>query len=787
MKEKAAPARLAESRERFRKKLMESAGLQRFVQHGAYFTAGLICARGVIFGRHAPFGLAVTAGCPRGAMWTTALGSAVGYLIPGVVQPSGRYIAALFMLVIFRWALGEMAKLKDKPFFGPAIVFAPLFITGISLAILNGSPAQTWILYITESVIGAGTVFFIDRTCRVISESKPLGALNQSELTCVILSLGIAVLSLSTIQIGIISIGRVAAVLMILFSCRFGGVIGGSLSGIVAGAMFGLATFGISGISGALAFAGLIAGLFSPLGRVITAIAFVVANGIGSMQVGSFNAVFNGIIEVMASSLIFVIWPHKFGSKLAEVFRQPMQLAQSGGLRRTVIAKLGVAADALENVSDSVETVSERLMQVDTTTVDTVYRKTMEDICVGCENRTACWGCTAKETTILTCRITEALRIEGEITQKNLPPQITKSCVKQDQLTAAINQYYREYLAKISAERKLQQVRSVVTSQFATTGRMLRDMATELKLYEKFDMAMARKINGVLHDCAITPIDVSCRISKEGRMFIEIEALIMDRYKLTKVRVLRGIARVTGREFGYPCISVSGEKCHFQMAEKPVYKVTFGVAQHSCKNASLCGDSCVCFDDGRGKQIAIISDGMGTGGRAAVDGAMASGIMAKLIQAGVSFDCALKITNSALMVKSGTETLSTLDVAAIDLFTGEVQLMKAGAPISYVRKGDAVHRLDAISLPVGILEEAVFCKTSARLGDDDLLVLFSDGVVASGEEWVAQLIQSWKGSEPSQLANLIVEKAAKLRNDGRDDDITALVLKLTPKQVEYIE
>ncbi len=787
MKERAAPAKIAGSKERFRKKLVESPALQRAVMHGACFTAGLICSRGVIFGRHAPFGLAVAAGCPRGAMWTTALGSAVGYLIPGAMQSPGRYLAALFMLVVFRWALGEMVRLKDRLFFAPVIVFVPTLLTGICLAILNGSTLQTWILYITESAAGAGTVLFIDRTCRMISEGKPLGSLNQSELTCVILSIGIAVLSLSTVQIGIISIGRAAAVLMILFSCRFGGVIGGSLSGIVAGAMFGLASSGISGISGALAFAGLIAGLFSPLGRVITAIAFVVANGIGSLQVGSFYAVFNGMIEVMASSLIFVIWPHKFGSRLAVVFRQPMQLAQSGGLRRTVITKLGVAATALENVSESVEAVSQRLLQVDTETVDIVYRKTMEEVCIGCRHKTACWGCAAKELSILTCRMTEALRVEGAIAQGNLPPQIAKACTKQEQVTAAVNRYYQEYLSKIAAERKLQQVRSVVTGQFATTGKLLRDMADELRLYEKFDTAMARKINGVLHDCAITPIDVSCRLNKEGRMFIEIEALIMDRYKLTKVRVLRGIARVVGREFGYPCVSVSGERCHFQMAEKPLYKAVFGVAQHSCKNASLCGDSCICFDDGAGKQIAIISDGMGTGGRAAVDGAMASGIMAKLIQSGVGYDCALKITNSALMVKSGAETLSTLDVAAVDLFTGEVQLMKAGAPISYVRKGGEVHRLDAISLPVGILEEAVFCKTSAHLGDEDLLVMFSDGVVAPGEEWAAQLIHNWKGEEPSQLANLIVEKAAKLRNDGRDDDITALVLKLQPRQQDYAD
>ncbi|MFR1214328.1 MAG: hypothetical protein ACLSCV_06055 [Acutalibacteraceae bacterium] len=46
---------------------------------------------------------------------------------------------------------------------------------------------------------------------------------------------------------------------------------------------------------------------------------------------------------------------------------------------------------------------------------------------------------------------------------------------------------------------------------------------------------------------------------------------------------------------------------------------------------------------------------MGTGGRAAVDGAMASNIMGNLVKAGLGFDCALKIVNSAMQVKSGEE------------------------------------------------------------------------------------------------------------------------------------
>ena len=85
-------------------------------------------------------------------------------------------------------------------------------------------------------------------------------------------------------------------------------------------------------------------------------------------------------------------------------------------------------------------------------------------------------------------------------------------------------------------------------------------------------------------------------------------------------------------------ISIIKDRCRIQMSEKPVYRIQFGVAQHACDNAQLCGDSYDCFTDGKGRFVAIISDCMGTGGRAAVDGATASNIMGNVVKAGLGFD-----------------------------------------------------------------------------------------------------------------------------------------------------
>ena len=61
---------------------------------------------------------------------------------------------------------------------------------------------------------------------------------------------------------------------------------------------------------------------------------------------------------------------------------------------------------------------------------------------------------------------------------------------------------------------------------------------------------------------------------------------------------------------------------------------------------------------------------MGTGGRAAVDAAMASGLFSKLVKSGLGFDTALRIVNSALLAKSEEESFATLDLACFDFYTG---------------------------------------------------------------------------------------------------------------------
>ena len=168
------------------------------------------------------------------------------------------------------------------------------------------------------------------------------------------------------------------------------------------------------------------------------------------------------------------------------------------------------------------------------------------------------------------------------------------------------------------------QIRELVAEQFTTVGSILESMAGELELYERIDTAAAGCVRDILQEAGLSPVEVSCRIDRFDHMTVEAEIVRGDRMRFHKGELTKRISRACGRTFAIPAVHPAGDTCRIVLTERPVYRARLGMAQHVCGNGRLCGDSWEAFQDGSGRQHLVISDGMGTGGRAAVDGTMAT-------------------------------------------------------------------------------------------------------------------------------------------------------------------
>ena len=157
---------------------------------------------------------------------------------------------------------------------------------------------------------------------------------------------------------------------------------------------------------------------------------------------------------------------------------------------------------------------------------------------------------------------------------------------------------------------------------------------------------------------------------------------------------------------------------------------------------------------------------------------MTAGLVARMVRAGFRFGPAIKLVNSALLLKSEDESLATVDAFSVNLYTGSANFYKAGAESSFVLKNGRASKVESVSFPVGILGGAEFEQNSMHLGEGDVVVLVTDGVTATGSDWIPSELKSLAEKPAEEIAAGIAETALKRRNDGHSDDITVAVMKI---------
>lgn len=756
-------------RERIRDLLMGPA-FETVLLWAASFAAGMLASRAIVFGKYAPFGVALVAAAPKRGLPAAVIGSLIGYVLPSPVYVPIRYISAVLAAACLRWALGDLKRLSASAAFAPLITFLPLVFTGMTAGLIANAFMSTLSMYAAESLLSAGVSYFLQRASSLFTNRRGISTLGTRDIASVAVFLSVAALALNSVTILELSPGRIFIVWMVLLAARLGGVAGGAVAGIAAGMLLGFSDTGISPLSGAYGLGGLMAGAFSPLGKVGAACAFFLSCTVGSLRVGSLNSVLYGMIESAIGGAIFIVVP--ISRRLETLFVPRRDGLAAAGLRRSAVMKLDYAADALRSVHETVDEIAQKMEAVCAPDVHEVYRRACAEVCAGCGLHTYCWEKNKSRTDDVFTGLTPVLREKGKVENSDFGDYFVEHCGRTGELREAVNARYGEFLSRETAQLRATEVKNAVEEQFATTSALLADLAQELSLHEQFDTEAAERVDEVLRSYGVVPVQVCCRIDRFGRMTVEAETSRAYKVRLNRAALTQDLSRACGRNFAQPSVSASQNRCLFQLSERPLYHVECGSARHICGHGNLCGDCTDGFYDGCGRYIAVISDGMGTGGRAAVDGAMAAGMMKTLLQAGIGFACAAKVVNAALMAKSGDESLATLDVLCIDLFTGEAQVYKAGAPATFFCSEKEVVVTQLPSLPVGILHEVEFPGVSQPMQAGDFAVMVSDGVTASGTGWLTDFLEGWHGHDAAKLADEIVERAERERRDGHDDDIT---------------
>lgn len=311
------------------------------------------------------------------------------------------------------------------------------------------------------------------------------------------------------------------------------------------------------------------------------------------------------------------------------------------------------------------------------------------------------------------------------------------------------------------------------SKQFAFISDILTDTAKELGRSGAFSHSKAKRLSGVLRSFGIRVNGVSCSEDGKGRLMVTAFADKIEE-GINRVRLAAESGRACGCEFCIPSVFKSGGGYIISFSQKAELRVRIGTVQQACGGNEFCGDFFEIFSDGHGRQIMVLSDGMGTGGHAAVDASMAAELFSSLVRSGLSFDCALRLVNAALMSKCEDESLSTLDVTCIDMYSGKVEFLKAGAAATFVRKGKKAAALELAALPAGILSGISFEKARSVLSPGDIIVMVSDGALCGSDEWILNTLRRFDGGSAQEFAEEIARRSEENRGDAAPDDLTVM-------------
>ncbi len=743
------------------------------IKAGIHFISGLLASLFPAEYAVSPFAAAAVGAAEKEYGFLSFTGACLGYLLTRGLSQSVRYIILLSLVLVSKGVVTKGLKSINRKTVDA--VFSSVFVLCIDaiFLLIGDFSAFNALITVSDALLCAVSVYFFSKSLVIFDLNKNLRGLSATDTACLVISLGILLCCFGGVSISLIYPAHIFAGLLILFCATYKGASAGSIVGIAVGAVLSLNP-DMSHIFYMYALGGLLAGVFSPTGQYAPAVAFTAVSGVVLIFTGDFGNIYS-LIECAVAGVAFSCIPSKWLSA-AHDYLSKNGLRDDNEVNRQVAVSLRTAARTVEEITDIVSKVSERMDSIINPQLSRVYARIQHNVCADCEFKGICWNECFEETVESIERIAKGVGESG-FSSDELPDGMKIRCSKTRKLRDEVEKEYRCFVSDTESKIKLDEMRGVVNDQFSSMARLLDDVSDRISNEKVFNETKSSAIRNILSENGIAVQSASYFENSSSQAVVEI--LFYEEAEKINVRKIAGIiSHLTDKSFSQPEISTIDYSTVLTYRQKPQYEVKTGFYQIPYGENKICGDKAEILDDANGNTVAVISDGMGTGKRAAIDGTMTCSLMNKLLISGFTFDSALRIVNSALLIKSSDESLATVDAVCINNYSGMCSFRKAGAAQSYIRKKDKIITVSGSSLPVGILRDVEFAKEEIELSKGDIVLMVSDGVNEDSEKWISDSLLAWSTDNMQELASHIAGMA-KLKNaGGNEDDITAIALKI---------
>lgn len=730
-----------------------------------------------------PFGTGFIAGMNEKYVISAALGGAVGYASYFGLIDSLRFVSAIFVICILKFALSAASEEKKKFAASVFIAFLSTFSTSLCVFLAVGGKNTFIIFSLCESAISGAFSFFSTRMLH-IHQLRQKGTLNalRDQVSSVFFA-GVLLLALERFSVFGFSPARFIAYFAVMLFALAGNDAAPGIMGICSGLTLGF-NEAHPQLMMSYILTGLSTGLARKHGKIPVALSMVLSVTLSLILSGSEETAITAMGEAAFSGILFVFMPDRYLYLLADKTDAFRSRTPDEEKSKTLSFFLRRSAKAVKDISDSVDAISVLLEKTDKPSPDEIPDKVRSEVCSGCVKYEFCWNKCKDVTQKAFSDAGKYLTTNEKLITEELPKRITTVCRMPDRITDGFNAAYYEYTARLLCRSELYEVKKAAAKQFYSLGSLLQDAAGNIDDLPEADPVLAASADSVFRNMGFSVSGICAYSDNADNSILQVYCTHVPVMPEPE-RMLDALYEATGKVYLAPVKDeYSRDGTVLSFCEQPKYSVEYHTAAHTGSGELFSGDTARCFYDGMGNFYAVLSDGMGTGSRAAADSVMTCTLTARLLRAGFSPESTLETVNCAMLIKSGEESLATIDILKIELNTGNAYFYKAGAAYSVIKKGDRVLAVEQSSLPLGILRETEFEKSEITLGDGDTVFIISDGAAVIPHTDFKELIQNNRTASARELAEAAVGQALDLSAGSRHDDITVCCIK-TEKAVPH--
>ena len=421
--------------------------------------------------------------------------------------------------------------------------------------------------------------------------------------------------------------------------------------------------------------------------------------------------------------------------------------------------------------------------------IENILVETNTQVCGNCYHRELCWETRSAELCKGVESIVRAMEEGNEEKLDELRAQWSELCGKSYQYLDGLRRNFRNEKQNLVWTNRMIESRLAIAQQLTEIAGIMEMVASDLYDISPAEPEFQEELCKMLRKRHVILKQAWVMDKAEGRrqIFLNMRARSGQCVSMTEIsQILSEICESPmTSSAGSRCI-VNGEFHTVHFVEDVSYQMLYGVSRLTREDEKVSGDNYICRQEGDGKFVLCLSDGMGSGMDACRESEIVVELLEQFLESGFTQEVAARMVNSALVLKGQDGMFSTVDICAVDLYTGICEFLKAGAASTFIKRDHWVEAISSESLAAGLVQRTDFDTASRKLYHGDYLIMMTDGVLDAlprerEEETMKEIIMDIQDETPREVSRGILERVLGYSDYHARDDMTVLVASVVRK------